>query len=65
MQMHGLYENIKSEAVNTVVDNTMCKCGCDCETCKCVDCDCQKNHLVKSDVVEVRDIPDRLKRDKP
>ena len=32
---------IKSEAVNTAVDNTMCKCGCECENCNCPDCDCR------------------------
>ena len=41
MQMRGLYESTKSEAVNTEVDSIMCDCGCDCETCDCVDCECR------------------------
>ena len=76
MLMRGLYESIRNEAVDTEVDNTMCHhCGCDCETCDCVDCKCrdcceqwliiEKNRWAKRDGVEVKNINDRLKRDKP
>ena len=42
MQMRGLYESTKNEAVDTEVDNTMKKhhCNCDCDPCTCEECKC-------------------------